>query len=143
MPNLDFVSDFSAPLFEQPESADELYRRQFSWSARFWKGRVALFAILRALGIGPGDSVLVPGYTCVVVPSAVQFVGAKPVYVDIEADGYNIGRKTVEEAYNRALESGQRPPRAVIIQHTYGIPPEVGPLFEFAREHRLFVIEDR
>ena len=44
----------------------------------FIKGRVAFYAILRALGVGPGDEVLVPGFTCVVVPAAVIYTGATP-----------------------------------------------------------------
>jgi len=51
----------------------------------FWKGRVALFAILESLGIGSGDEVIMPGFTCVVVPNAVLYRGAIPIYVDIEA----------------------------------------------------------
>ena len=40
----------------------------------FWKGRVALFTVLKALGVSLGDEVLVPGFTCVVVPNAVRFI---------------------------------------------------------------------
>src|SRR5689334_5824789 len=50
----------------------------------FAGGRVALMAILDALGIGAGDEVIVPGYTCVAVPNPVLFAGAVPVYADIE-----------------------------------------------------------
>src|SRR6266403_4192071 len=50
----------------------------------FWRGRVALYAILKALGIGRGDQVVVPGYTCFAVPSAVCFAGAQPLFADIE-----------------------------------------------------------
>jgi len=49
-----------------------------SYASSFWKGRVALYAILKAMGIGEGDEVLVEGFTCVVVPNAVIFTGAKP-----------------------------------------------------------------
>ena len=53
-------------------------------SARsFWKGRIALYAILKALEIGEGDEVLLPGFTCIVVANAVRLCGATPVYVDI------------------------------------------------------------
>src|SRR6188472_4494112 len=56
----------------------------------FWKGRVALYAILESLGIGPGDEVIVPGFTCVVVPNAVLYRGARPVYVDIEDTSFTM-----------------------------------------------------
>ena len=50
----------------------------------FAKGRVALFAMLRALDLRPGDEVIVPAFTCVAVPNAILYAGARPVYVDID-----------------------------------------------------------
>src|SRR5690348_10116453 len=72
----------SAPEIQDPLSAPGIYT--------FWRGRVALYGILKSLAIGPGDSVLVPGYTCFAVPAAVLFAGALPLYVDIEPDTFNI-----------------------------------------------------
>ncbi len=46
------------------------------------KGRVGLYVGLRALGLPPGAKILMPGYTCVVVPAAVQYAGLKPLYVE-------------------------------------------------------------
>ena len=56
----------------------------------YWKGRVALYALLKAMGVGPGDEVIVQGYTCVVVANSIIYLGAKPVYVDIDRDTYNM-----------------------------------------------------
>lgn len=105
----------------------------------FWKGRVALYAILQAMEIGPADVVIIPGYTCMVVPSAVFFVGARPIYADVDPTGFNVTQKTLEEAWRKF--SGPRP-KAVIIQHTYGIPVEAGPILEWARDEGLAIIED-
>jgi dTDP-4-amino-4,6-dideoxygalactose transaminase len=52
----------------------------------FASGRESLSAIIRALGLQPGDEVILPGYTCVVVPNAFEFAGIAPVYADIELD---------------------------------------------------------
>ena len=105
-------------------------------SARsFWKGRVALFAILRALGIGPGDEIVLPGFTCVVVPNAMRLAGATPVYADIEAGGYNIDPALAAEQVTERT-------RALLIQHTFGIPARIDELLELARRHDLLVIED-
>ena len=49
----------------------------------YWKGRVALYTVLKAMGIGPGDEVVLPAFTCVVVPNAILYLGATPIYVDI------------------------------------------------------------
>lgn len=105
----------------------------------FWKGRVALYAILKAINLGPGDAVFIPGYTCQVVPSAVVFLGGKPVYADVEEESYNLSWKTLEESWRKT--NGIRP-RAIIIQHTYGIPVEAAPIIEWARSEGLSVIED-
>ena len=106
----------------------------------FFKGRVALHAILRAAGIGAGDQVLLPGYTCVVVPNAVLYAGAEPVYLDIDPETYNLDL-TAAAAGAGTLWDPQRT-RAIIVQHTYGIPCDMDAVAELARRHDLLVIED-
>ncbi len=101
----------------------------------FWKGRVALYAILKALEIGDGDEVIIPGFTCVVVPNAVRFAGARPVYVDIPANGYNLDLAEVAAAITPKT-------KALVIQHTFGIPADLEKLLPLAEKHKLFVIED-
>jgi dTDP-4-amino-4,6-dideoxygalactose transaminase len=56
----------------------------------FYKGRVALYALLHEMGIGEGDQVLMPAYTCVVVPNAVLYLGAEPLYTDIELSSFSV-----------------------------------------------------
>jgi len=104
----------------------------------FWKGRVALYAILKALGVGPGDRVMLPGYTCVVVPAAVCFLGAEPLYVDIDSAVYNLSLDGIEAAFKRC---GGRV-KAVIVQHTYGLPVDTAPIVNWARLEGVSVIED-
>jgi dTDP-4-amino-4,6-dideoxygalactose transaminase len=101
----------------------------------FWKGRVALYAILKAIGIGPGDEVILPGYTCVMDVNPIKYVGARPTYVDIEPDTFNM---------NVELLGGKISPhtKAIIAQHTYGYPCDMSAIMEVASEHGLLVIED-
>ncbi len=101
----------------------------------FWKGRVGLYAILKALGVGMGDSVILPGYTCVVVPAAVAYLGASSRYVDIIPGTYNINPSKLDAAL-------QKNTKALVIQHTYGIPAAVDELLDWANKHGLPVIED-
>jgi perosamine synthetase len=101
----------------------------------FWKGRVAFHAILRALGIGPGDEVIVPGFTCVVVPNAVRFAGATPTYADVEPGGYNLDPRRVSEVVTPRT-------RALVIQHSFGIPAQIDELRGLAARHGLLVVED-
>ncbi|MEA3227412.1 MAG: DegT/DnrJ/EryC1/StrS family aminotransferase, partial [Planctomycetota bacterium] len=74
----------------------EKYQREFARffgaerAFAFWKGRVALYALLRALDIGEGDEVVLPGYTCVMNVNPIKYVGAKPIYVDIEPETFNM-----------------------------------------------------
>ncbi len=102
----------------------------------FKSGRVALSAVLDALGIGAGDEVIVPGYTCVVVPNAIEFSGAMPVFCDIELDTYG-----ADAASLRALITDNT--RAIIIQHLYGLVcRDYLELIELAAERGISVIED-
>ena len=106
----------------------------------FFKGRVALHAILRAAGIGDGDQVLMPGYTCVVVPNAVNYTGAEPIYLDIDLETGNLDCDLLEAGLGTSWDSEKA--RAIIVQHTYGIPCNMDRIGEFASKHGLLVIED-
>src|SRR5262245_5582390 len=101
----------------------------------FWKARVALYALLKALQLEESDEVILPGYTCVVVPNAVRFSGAQPVYADIAKGQYNLDPESVEQRITPRT-------RALIIQHTYGVPAEVKALARIAAKHKLVTIED-
>jgi perosamine synthetase len=101
----------------------------------FWKGRVAFHAILRALGIGPGDEVIVPGFTCVVVPNAVRFAGATPTYADVEPGGYNLDPRRADEIVTPRT-------RALVVQHSFGIPAQIDALRVLAAQRGLLVVED-
>jgi dTDP-4-amino-4,6-dideoxygalactose transaminase len=101
----------------------------------FWKGRIALYAILKALDFTERDDVLLPGYTCVVVPNAVRYTGATAIYADIASGGYNLDPVSVEQRITPRT-------RALIVQHTYGIPADIDALSALARRHRLCLIED-
>lgn len=113
------------------------YERLFPGSRAFafWKGRVALHVGLRAMGVGTGDEVIVPGYTCSMVPSAIVYTGARPVYVDIRESDYNLDPDLLEAA--RTLRT-----RVVIVQHTYGYPADMRRILEWANDHELAVVED-
>ena len=123
-------------LMEAQETDAELAKpRVFT----FWKGRVALYALFKALGVTAGDGILLPGYTCAMVPGAVIFAGAKPIYADIDPDSYN---NTIDSF--RVAQEAHREIRikAVVIQHTYGIAANACAIGAWARESGIAVIED-
>jgi perosamine synthetase len=101
----------------------------------FWRGRVAMYAILRALGIGPGDEVVVPAFTCVAVPNAVLYTGATPVYVDVDEATYTIDPAGVAAAMTPRT-------RAVLAQNTFGLSADLDALREIAGRHGAAVIDD-
>lgn len=101
----------------------------------FWKARVALYAALKAMAIGPGDEVIIPGYTCVVDVNPVKYLGAKPVYVDIEPDTYNIDVDLLKEKITPNT-------KVIMAQHTYGFPCDLDPIMELANANGIKVVED-
>ena len=105
----------------------------------FWKGRVALYGSLKALGIGPGDAVIIPGYTCAMVPGAVLFAGAKCIYADIDPETYSPSLGNYSDAFEA---NPQTRIKALLLQHTYGIPGASPRIAAWAREQGMVVIED-
>lgn len=101
----------------------------------FAAGRVGLYGILRCLGIGAGDEVLVPVPTHIVVANAVRYTGAQPVYVDCDLSSYNIDLAQAQQRLTART-------RALLVQHTFGIPADVDRARDLARRHGLFLIED-
>jgi len=101
----------------------------------FLKGRVALHAILRGLGIGKGDEVLVPGFTCVVVPASVTYCGAAAKF-------YDVGKRGINGDPEKALALIGKRTKAVLIQHTFGYPCDAEPILQECLDRGIPVIED-
>ena len=98
-------------------------------------GTVTLEVAMQALGISPGDEVIVPAYTWLATGTAVVVVGATPVVVDIEPDTYCIDPVEVEKAITPKT-------RAIIPVHLYGSMADMDKIMEIAQKHNLYVIED-
>ena len=101
----------------------------------YFRGRVAMAAILRGLGVRQGDEVLIQAFTCIAVPEAVKSLGAIPKYVDVEARTPNM------DARDLAAKIGPLT-RAVVVQHSFGLPAKIEALCEIARAASLPLIED-
>ena len=101
----------------------------------FWKGRVALYALLRALDVGRDDEVILPGYTCVMNVNPIKYAGARPVYVDIEPNTFNMNVNLLEEKITNKT-------KVIIAQHTYGYPCEMDKIMKIAQNSGICVIED-
>jgi len=98
-------------------------------------GTVALHLALLALGIGPGDEVIVPTFTYVATANAVMYCGAKPVFIDSEAETWNLDPALLEECISSHT-------KAIIVVHLYGHPVDMDAVMHVAHKHGLFVVED-
>src|SRR4051812_7853603 len=101
----------------------------------FNSGTSALHVALLMLDIGPGDEVITTPFTFVATSWAISYVGAKPVYVDIEDDTFNIDPKLVERAITPRT-------KALLPVHLYGQSCDLDPLLAIAKKHRLPLVED-
>ncbi len=101
----------------------------------YWKGRVALYAILKAMDIHECDEVVLPAFTCVVVPNAIKYLGATPIYVDIDAKTYNFDLKQLESKITGST-------KVIICQNTFGLSSNVEKVVAFAKENNIKTIED-
>jgi perosamine synthetase len=116
---------------------EEAFRKYFQakYSVSFSSGRTALWAILKSLDIKKDDEVLLQAYTCVVVPNAITSLGAKPVWVDIDQDTFNMDVTNLKSKISKKA-------KVIIIQHTFGQAAEIEEIKKIAKKHKLFVIED-
>ncbi|MDD3080580.1 MAG: DegT/DnrJ/EryC1/StrS aminotransferase family protein [Paludibacter sp.] len=101
----------------------------------YWKGRVALYAILKSMGVDEGDEVILPAFTCVVVPNAIIYAGAKPIYVDIIPETYNMDISKLENAINEKT-------KVIICQNTFGLSSNIEEIIALAQKFNLYTIED-
>lgn len=119
----------------RPELEQEIGAAFGGEAIGFGTGREGLLALLRAMRIRPGEEVIVQGYTCVVVPNAVAAAGGTAVFADIDPGTLNLNLDEVRRALSPRT-------RAIICQHTFGIPADTAGLRAICDEHQLALIED-
>ncbi len=98
-------------------------------------GTAALHVSLSALGIGPGDEVIVPSYTFIATSFSVVQAGAIPRFADVNIEDHCINIESAEKLVNGRT-------KAIMPVHLYGNVCDMDKINEFARKHKLFVIED-
>ena len=98
-------------------------------------GTAALHVALTALGIGPGDEVIVPSYTFIATGFSVVQAGAIPRFADVNIDDHCISVESAEKLVNERT-------RAIMPVHLYGNVCDMDKIMDFAKRHNLFVIED-
>jgi dTDP-4-amino-4,6-dideoxygalactose transaminase len=98
-------------------------------------GTSALHLALLAADVGPGDEVITVPFTFVATVAAIEYAGARPVFVDIDPHYYTLDPAALERAVTPQT-------KAIVPVHLYGQPADMDPILDVARRHRLVVIED-
>jgi perosamine synthetase len=124
----------TGPKVEEFEKAISEYLG-VKYTVTFNSGTSALHALLLAYKIGPGDEVIVPSFTFIATANAVLFVGAKPVFADIEEETLGLDPNDVEQKITRQT-------KAIITVHYGGCPSKVRELREIANDYSILLIED-
>lgn len=101
----------------------------------YWKGRVALYSCLLAAGIEPGDEIIIPSLTCVVVPNAIIYTGAKPIYSDINPETLTTDLSSLKGLINKRT-------KAIIIQNTFGLSADIEETIALAKSYNIITIDD-
>ncbi|MFA6931235.1 MAG: DegT/DnrJ/EryC1/StrS family aminotransferase [Lentisphaeria bacterium] len=121
--------------YEKKFAADFSTYHDSKFGVLMVNGTVTLECSLAALGIGPGDEVIVPAYTWMASAMAILYVGATPVFVDCQADTFCMDPAAFEAAITSST-------RAVIPVHLFGSIADIDRLCEIAQKHGIVVIED-
>ena len=95
----------------------------------------ALHTALAACSVGVWDEVISPGLTVIMDAFATMYTGARPVFADIDPDTFNIDPTDIQRKITKFT-------RAIVVVHLYGLPADMEPIMEIAKEHHLWVIED-
>ena len=101
----------------------------------FASGRMGLYTILKSINIQKDDEIIIPSFTCIVVPNAIIYSGAKPVYCDINIFDFNIDILKIESLITDKT-------KVIYAQHTFGQMCDIYAIKELAKKYNLVVIED-
>ena len=120
-------------LFKLEESFKKYFKVKYAIPTSSCTG--AMHLILEALGIKKGDEVIVPDTTWVATASVVKYVGAKPVFADVDQDSWTICIKSLKKKINKKT-------KAIIAVHLYGHPSRMDEIVKIAKKYKIYLIED-
>ena len=113
--------------------------------ARFAKATTscttALHLALIACGIRPGDEVLMPSFTYIASANAIEYTGAKPVFIDIDPKTFNIDPQKAEEYLEESIHKHNKV-KGIMPVHLFGLPADMDPIMELSQKYNLLLVED-
>ncbi|UCE06631.1 MAG: DegT/DnrJ/EryC1/StrS family aminotransferase [bacterium] len=101
----------------------------------FASGRMAFYCLLKSLNVGPGDEVILPAFTCAVMPNAVWRTGATPIFSNLDKDTFGSSASAIEEKITSRT-------KIIVAQHSFGIPCKIKEIVDIAASKGIFVVED-
>ncbi|MDD3386677.1 MAG: aminotransferase class V-fold PLP-dependent enzyme [Candidatus Pacebacteria bacterium] len=121
---------------ENTKKLERVFRNYFGFKNAFAfnSGRSSLIAILKAMEIKEGDEVVIQAFTCNAAVNPIIYVGAKPVFADIN--------KELNMDPNSLIQKINKKTKAVIIQHTFGNPGEINEIRDICKNNNIYLIED-
>jgi dTDP-4-amino-4,6-dideoxygalactose transaminase len=105
-------------------------------------GTDALTLALKAWGIGPGDAVFVPDFTFFASAEVVALERATPIFVDVDADTFNISPTDLERAIETVIKEGKLIPKVIIAVDLFGLPADYPAIRRIADKYHLYILED-
>ena len=137
------VRDFIADVFKRndeyslTQEFEEKFCEKFGvdYSVAINSATSGLHAALASAGVGPGDEVIQPSVTVIMDAYATLYLGATPVFVDINPETWNIDVNEIEKSITEKT-------KAIIVVSLYGLPVDIDPIMDLARKHNITVIDD-
>lgn len=105
-------------------------------------GTAAIHLALIQIGVGPGDEVICQSFTFAASANPIKYLGASPVFVDSEADTWNMSPVHLREAILDRIDKTGKKPKAIIPVHLYGMPAKMDEIMAIANEFEIPVLED-
>ncbi len=119
------------------QELEEYFKKYFGlkYAFSFLSGRASFFAILKSLDLEEKDEILVQGFTCNAVTNPILALKLLPVFVDIEKETLNMDPEDLKRKINSRS-------RAVLVQHTFGLPAKMDEIEKICKEYNLILMED-
>lgn len=105
------------------------------FASSFASGRMAFYALMKVLGIGEGDEVILTAFTCSVMPNAIMKLGGRPVYADMDRVTFGSSASEIQKVITSKT-------KLIVAQHSFGIPCDIDQIVKLAKERGIFVVED-
>ncbi|WP_335964304.1 aminotransferase class I/II-fold pyridoxal phosphate-dependent enzyme [Galbibacter sp. PAP.153] len=139
-----FSTNWVAPLGPNVDAFEEaiaLYLKEDVHVAAVASGTSAIHLALVLLGVGPGDDVLCQSFTFSASANPILYQGANPIFIDSEADTWNISAALLEEAIIKGIQKNKKP-KAIVAVHLYGMPYDALAINQISKKYNIPVIED-